>query len=82
MGCLVLAIFTHTRRFGASAWAGTLAAWDDRDAGVRGGAVVALLKMGPAAREALPALTKAEQNRDAAVQAAAARALEKLRGTR
>ncbi|HEY1343170.1 MAG TPA: HEAT repeat domain-containing protein [Bryobacteraceae bacterium] len=54
-------------------------ALQDRDAGVRAEAVLALLRIGPAAREAFPALREmARTDKDARVRAYAAKALEKL----
>ena len=51
----------------------------DRDAGVRAEAVLALLRIGPAAREAFPTLREmARTDKDARVRAYAAKALEKL----
>jgi HEAT repeat protein len=50
----------------------------DRDAGVRGEAVLALLKMGPPAREAAPALRAAEKDPDPRVRQYASRALERI----
>ena len=51
----------------------------DRDRAVREAAVVALLKMGPAAQEAAPALVEASKDADAKVRTYAAKALESLR---
>jgi HEAT repeat protein len=52
----------------------------DADAGVRCEAVLALLKYGPGAEEAIPELTEVQaKDRDARVRAYAARAVEKLR---
>jgi HEAT repeat protein len=51
----------------------------DRDAGVRAEAILALARIGPAAREAEPALRElATNDRDATVRASAAKALENL----
>jgi HEAT repeat protein len=56
-----------------------IGALKDRDAGVRAEAVLALLRIGPAAREAFPALREmARTDKDARVRAYAAKALEKL----
>jgi HEAT repeat protein len=53
----------------------------DADAGVRCEAILALLKYGPGAGEAVPELTEArEKDREAKVRAYAAKALEKLKG--
>jgi HEAT repeat protein len=58
---------------------GLAGAVKDRDAGVRGAAVLALLKIGPAAREAAPALAEARKSdHDAKVRSYAAKALEKI----
>ena len=52
----------------------------DADARVRSEAVLALVKFGPDAREAVPALMEVQQrDRDALVRAQAGKALEKLR---
>jgi HEAT repeat protein len=57
-----------------------LGALSDADAGVRGAAILALVKFGAAAREAVPTLTRLQkQDPDARVRGYAARALEKLR---
>jgi HEAT repeat protein len=50
----------------------------DRDSGVRAEAAKALLKMGPAAREAAPALTDAVRDKDPAVRDAAVKALRQI----
>jgi HEAT repeat protein len=55
-----------------------VAAVRDRDANVRAEAILALLKNGPAAREAGPALEQARQDKDATVRAYAAKALDKI----
>jgi HEAT repeat protein len=53
----------------------------DADAGVRCEAILAVLKCGDEAKEAVPALTEVQrQDRDAKVRAYAAKALEKLQG--
>jgi HEAT repeat protein len=58
-----------------------LGALRDRDAKVRCEAIVALLKFGSDAKEAIPALTTVQQqDRDARVRSYAAKALEKLQG--
>jgi HEAT repeat protein len=55
----------------------------DADAGVRGEVILALLKYGPGAEEAIPELTKVqEKERDAKVRAYAVRAREKLKERR
>jgi HEAT repeat protein len=55
------------------------AALKDRDAGVRREAILALMKCGVEAREAIPALTELQQHdRDAQVRIYAAKALRKL----
>jgi HEAT repeat protein len=60
-----------------------LGALQDAEAGVRCEAILALLKYGPAAEEAIPTLTEVQQkDRDAKVRGYAARALDKLRSTR
>jgi HEAT repeat protein len=52
----------------------------DRDAAVRGAAALCLLRIGPEAREAVPALEEAARtDRDRRVRTYAARALEKIR---
>jgi len=52
----------------------------DADAGVRREVILALLKCGPTAREAIPGLTEVQQkDRDARVRDYAAKALEKLK---
>jgi HEAT repeat protein len=57
-----------------------LGAVKDADAGVRCEAILALLKYGPAAREAIPELTEVRQkDRDPKVRAYAARAVDKLK---
>jgi HEAT repeat protein len=60
-----------------------LAALQDRDAGVRREAILALMKFGPGARPAVAVLTELQgHDRDAGVRASAARALQRLgRGT-
>ena|ERR1035438_3194674 len=51
----------------------------DADANVRCEAILALVKCGPAAKEAVPALTEVQnQDRDAKVRSYAGKALEKL----
>jgi HEAT repeat protein len=56
-----------------------MGALKDADAGVRREVILALVKCGPAAREAVPALEQMRQNdRDAQVRDYAGRALEKL----
>ena len=56
-----------------------LGALADTDAGVRREAILALMKYGPGAREAIPRLTDlSKSDRDAQVRKYAARALEKL----
>jgi len=51
----------------------------DVDAGVRYEAILALLKYGPSAREAVPVLTEIrDKDRDAKVRAGAAAALKKI----
>jgi len=55
----------------------------DRDAGVRKAAVTALLNLGPAAAEALPALTEVSaHDADPAVRSLAAKAVEQVRGAK
>jgi HEAT repeat protein len=54
----------------------------DRDLAVRGAAVLALLKMGPAAQDAAPALREAAKDRDPHVRANAVKALEKIQDQR
>jgi HEAT repeat protein len=57
-----------------------LEALKDTNADVRCEAILALAKYGPGAKEAIPALTEVQQkDRDAAVRAYAAEALEKLK---
>jgi HEAT repeat protein len=46
---------------------------------VRAEAVLALLNLGPDARDAIPALTEAQHDQDATVRAHAAKALERIR---
>jgi len=56
-----------------------IGALKDADAGVRYEAILALLKYGPGAREAVPALTELrDQDREAKVRAAATAALKKI----
>ena len=56
-----------------------LGALNDADAAVRREAILALMKYGPGAREAVPRLTDLRQSdRDAQVRTLAAKALEKL----
>jgi HEAT repeat protein len=45
---------------------------------VRSAAILALLKLGPAADEAVPVLTEAQKDRDALVRSYAARALRRI----
>jgi HEAT repeat protein len=57
-----------------------IGALKDADAGVRCEAILALVKYGAGAREAVPALTEVqEKDRDARVRAYAAKALDKLK---
>src|SRR5262249_42761296 len=57
------------------------AALNDSDAGVRGEAILGLMKCGPAAADAIPALAALQaKDRDAHVREYAGKALEKLRG--
>jgi HEAT repeat protein len=56
-----------------------IGALKDADAGVRCEAILALLKFGPGAKDAIPALTEVRQkDRDAKVRSYAAKALVKL----
>jgi HEAT repeat protein len=60
-----------------------LGALGDRDPGARREAILALLKCGPRARDALPTLTELQQHdRDTQVRACAARAVSKLQSER
>jgi HEAT repeat protein len=52
----------------------------DRDAGVRAEAALALINLGPAAKEAEPALEEASKDSDATVRGYAKKALERIRG--
>jgi HEAT repeat protein len=57
-----------------------IGALQDVDPGVRCETILALLKYGPGAREAIPALTKVqEKDRDAKVRTYATRALKRLK---
>jgi HEAT repeat protein len=57
-----------------------IGALNDPDAGVRCEAILALLKCGPGAREAIPALAEAQQkDSDAKVRTYATKALEQLK---
>ena len=47
-------------------------------AGVRSAAVLALLKIGPDAKEAVPALRKAQKDKDVKVRTYATKALERI----
>src|SRR5260370_41151052 len=56
-------------------------ALDDRDPQGRAGAIVALMKCGPAAKDAAPTLAEMQRkDRNAQVREYASKALEKLRG--
>jgi HEAT repeat protein len=58
-------------------------ALQDKDAGVRSATILALLKFGAGAQEAIPALTQVQQqDRDRKVRTDAAQALAKLREMR
>jgi HEAT repeat protein len=52
---------------------------DDKHALVRDQAVLALLNIGPDARDAIPALTAAESDKDATVRTHATKALQRIR---
>jgi hypothetical protein len=56
---------------------------DDKDATIRDHAVVALLNIGPDAKDAIPVLTEAAQSdKDATVRTHATKAVERIRGTK
>ena len=64
----------------AAALSALVGALDDREASVRSEAIVALLKFGPSARDALPKLEDMQRrDQSAKVRHYAARAVEKLR---
>ena len=50
----------------------------DRDAKVRGEAILALLRIGPEAKEAIPTLAEAQKDKDPQVRSYAAKALAKI----
>jgi HEAT repeat protein len=55
---------------------------DDEDATVRDQAVLALLTIGPDAKDSIPALTEAQNDKDATVRTHATKALERIRGNK
>jgi HEAT repeat protein len=55
---------------------------NDQDATIRDQAVLALLNIGPDAKDASPVLTEAESDKDATVRTHATKALDRIRGTK
>ena len=61
-----------------AAWPALMEAVKDPDAKVRGEAILALLRLGPAAKEAIPILSEAQKDKDGQVRMYAAKALAKI----
>jgi HEAT repeat protein len=72
----------HVGRADPAAIPAVIEAVKDADASVRVEAVLALLNIGPDAKDAVPALTEAQEDKDASVRSFAAKALERIQGTK